>query len=123
MAYHHHLLRYIVCAKHGLLSEKHNKKQHNRVHPVRCHTIPENVRCVRRQDGVSVDEVLDGPHGHAHEVRGGVGVIARQEEGPEQILQRLNDKYDGQTIQTDIDARKHERTYNGATEEKRGKRG
>ena len=40
-------------------------------------TLPEYVGRVRRQDGVSIDEVLYGPHGHYHQVGGGVGMVAR----------------------------------------------
>ena len=40
-------------------------------------TLPEYVGLVRRQDGVSVDEVLHGAHGHDHQVGGGIGMVAR----------------------------------------------
>lgn len=44
---------------------------------------PENVWSIRRQNSVSVDEVLDGTHGHDNEVRRRVGVVAGQKERSE----------------------------------------
>lgn len=50
------------------------------------YAVPEDIGGVRRQYRVSVDEVLDRTHGHDHEVRGRIGVVARQQEGPEKVL-------------------------------------
>ena len=38
---------------------------------------PDYVGRVRRQDGIPVDEVLHGPHGHDQEVLRSVRVVAR----------------------------------------------
>lgn len=51
-------------------------------------TVPENVWGVRRQYSVSVDEVLDGFHSHDHEVGRSIGMVARQQKGPKQVLQQ-----------------------------------